>query len=319
MQLTDKTPIEKHLTFLLDMYANWNRHTTANRKTNYELAVNELLTLTGLPTVTIGWQDDGGYFAFGEWKLVMDGNATTMNPHIGDLRGDGFAWPWHSTVAYHELRHCEQFFLACQAMLLGAVAIPSGSHGRSVLHTHDQATLIRLGFPGIIVQKADSAKTKFSQSDIPRVRAWVESVFGRGGRARRQTLGHLDKSTMRWVDYTHLPEEADAWALQRKMSLQLRQRIQDSLSEEAIHDVHTLFDRVSYQEWMQKTQRGGLHYRSSDLRAVDEALKVYDGSMNETTLKALRTEFFNWYRRNPKEASARNVDEVVQRLKSFLE
>ncbi len=90
-------------------------------------------------------------------------------------------------------------------------------------------------------------------------------------------------------------------------------------------DVHTEDDDdlfatvVGHAEWMTGTWRDW-HFRSSQLRALDAALKSYEDSeyMDLAKLGALRTAFEAWYADNPKEATKRNKNDVVQRLKKQL-
>ena len=73
----------------------------------------------------------------------------------------------------------------------------------------------------------------------------------------------------------------------------------------------------SHQEWIEKTQRAG-HWRSNDLKILDDALKNYCSNASYQNLQILKKAFKNWYAKNPRERTKRNEDNCVERLKGFI-
>jgi len=73
----------------------------------------------------------------------------------------------------------------------------------------------------------------------------------------------------------------------------------------------------SPQTWKEKTARFG-HTRSGDLHKLDQALETYAGNPTPSNRQSLKTAFNHWYTHNPKERTARNKDNCVERLKTFL-
>lgn len=76
---------------------------------------------------------------------------------------------------------------------------------------------------------------------------------------------------------------------------------------------------VSSKEWMDKTYRNNLHFRSGDLINVDKALIALEKSNNSGTRQNLKTSFNTWYARNPNERTSRNVDKIIDRLKAYID
>jgi hypothetical protein len=239
--LSDVGQQQIYVNYLVDIHTHFEKFSPAHRKMQFEGAVRAVANTVGLPVPRIGWGDGGGFFRYSDWYLELDNQAVTMNPHAVPIR----KWLYYSTMPYHEMRHCEQFFLMAQAMLSGGVSIPAGPRGRSVLphgSISDRATALQqMGYPMIIVVRADQAKARFAQGQIALAHAWVDSIFGRGGRARGQTLTHLDRGGAHFQPYINLPEEADAWAVEREVSRMVRARINAAAGDEALQGIAALF------------------------------------------------------------------------------
>jgi hypothetical protein len=77
-------------------------------------------------------------------------------------------------------------------------------------------------------------------------------------------------------------------------------------------------EAVIFQEWYDKTMRGGLHSRSNDLDKVDKALAAFQRLSSPGNRLALVQAFKNWYQRNPKERTSRNKDNIVERLRDYI-
>jgi len=239
--LSDIGQEQTYVAYLADIHKHFSEFNEANRKLQFEGAIRIVATTANLPMPRIGWGDGGGFFRYSDWYLELDNNAVTMNPHGVPIR----RWLYYATMPYHELRHCEQFFLMAQAMLTGGVSIPTGPRGRSVLPfgtINSRAHGIeQLGYQQIIVIKADQAKKNFPHGLIALTHSWVDSVFGRGGRARGQTLAHLDRGGKQFQPYINLPEEADAWSVEREVSRLVRAAINAAAEDDALEGLSTLF------------------------------------------------------------------------------
>lgn len=74
---------------------------------------------------------------------------------------------------------------------------------------------------------------------------------------------------------------------------------------------------LSAEEWKSRTARDGLHTRSSELKALDGALKAFEDH-GFPSLAGLKTAFRTWMDRNPKEATSRNKGGCVNGLAKFL-
>ena len=240
-QLSDSTTQDLYCGYLFDIYKHFKEFSVAQKKLQFEGAIKVVFQQCAIPAPRIGWGDDGGFFRFSDWYLELDNKAVTMDPFAGPIR----AWLYYSTMPYHESRHCEQFWIMAMGMLSGGVSIPAGPRGRSAFHAptvQDRGeALVQMGFPQMIVIRAAQAKSSFSQQAIPLTRSWVDSIFGSGGRARRQTLTHLSKGGKHFAPYINLPEEADAWAVERSTSRTFRTKVQDWGSDDAVEGIAKLF------------------------------------------------------------------------------
>jgi hypothetical protein len=76
---------------------------------------------------------------------------------------------------------------------------------------------------------------------------------------------------------------------------------------------------VNSKEWLDRTHRSSLHFRSGDLVNVDKALAAFEKENTPGTRQALKTAFNNWFTKNPSERMTRNVDRVIDRLKAYVE
>jgi hypothetical protein len=76
---------------------------------------------------------------------------------------------------------------------------------------------------------------------------------------------------------------------------------------------------VNSKEWLDKTYRSNLHFRSGDLVNVDKALVAFEKDNNSVTRQNLKTTFNTWSGRNPSERMTRNVDKIIDRLKEYVD
>jgi hypothetical protein len=211
----------------------------AARQVKFDKALRTVANYVGLPMPRIEWFDDplrAGFFDWETWTLALNVSAATDNP-CGNS-GDSESWlSDYATAGYHELRHCEQQFLMLQAMVSGALPIPTaGKRGREVLpHGTVEARAEELrtgmGYPNWVVDGAYHARGRFSQSHIPQVRGWLEKNWGRGQRAgvhtvNRKRRGFDDVAKERHHRaYQHLADEADAFTVQAGVMRIVRERL----------------------------------------------------------------------------------------------
>jgi hypothetical protein len=201
------------------------------RKAKFETAIRTISNYAEFPAPTIVWTADSrvaGLFHYQNWTITIPPRAVTRNP-TGNLKDFEF-WLEGAVTPYHELRHCEQYFLMAQAMVSGALPIPDGPRGRDALpHTASEFTrgqqLMDLRYPIDIVARAFREKDRFSHSQIPQVRRWLDSCWGWKG-ARSHTFEHMHRSGHNMNAYKHLPEEADAYAVEVGVSRIVRERLQ---------------------------------------------------------------------------------------------
>src|SRR6185369_8658673 len=97
-------------------------------------------------------------------------------------------WLYFATSMYHEMRHCEQFFLIAQALMAGKFPMPQPMT-RAIAPNGDLPSRLAavLSYPILVARNAHTVRSRFNDGDIPRVRSWAESIWGRYARARVQT------------------------------------------------------------------------------------------------------------------------------------
>ena len=70
---------------------------------------------------------------------------------------------------------------------------------------------------------------------------------------------------------------------------------------------------ITHADWKSLTARTG-HVRSTELRAVDSALKAYENARNPMNLSALKAAFQKWYTKKKGEVAHRNKESCIHRL-----
>ncbi len=243
--LSDEVVQNAYVDYLLDIHRHWNSFGQGHRKAQLENSMRAIIRRCGLPEPSIRWEANGGSFDWTKWAIVADTGGLASDPQV---KGDK-AWLNDVIYLYHETRHLEQFWRMALGMMSGAVAIPTGPRGRGVMpatasvNARGNHLNKELSYPQLILLKADREKRSFQQGWIPQTRAWVDSVFGRGGHARGQTLRHLRHLGHRSMNpYIHLPEEADAWAVEREVRRKFRSKLGARLGDEALEGLAGLFE-----------------------------------------------------------------------------
>lgn len=264
-------------------------------------AANARLRLCGV--LPLAYAEDqnsaaNGYFDFGPWALTFGGAANEAASKTYALLAS------LADTAYHESRHCEQWFRIAQ---MGA----SGQLPRRMMLPAVRSDAVGLATDlGIapVAAQAAVANSDYRQSGITqtKITAWYVSIYGALGNRRGHVYGDLAANYDR---YRGLPEEVDAWQ-------------QGGAVGDAVREALNIRpDYPSYHDWMLLTCKKW-KVRSSELKAVDRALEAYDAQRTQPNKVALRTAFNTWY--GPKNgATIRNTLDaegrgVVDRLHDFL-
>lgn len=227
--LTNDSLVTQYVTTSkMNAFKNWNNMSKNQRGTAIVNAAANALLTCGVPKPTAnvavlaaGYQ---GFFDFQNWSLKMseslfDGYMDYNNIHpyfVNTLE-----------IVYHEARHCEQWWNMARFHALGKQAVNVQRE---------------LGVPMKIATLACQKPMKSSRAgDDPMLaltKKWYESVYGsHGGLQRGVTLGALalkrtqNASKVVSMDQFHqhrhaeykgnLPEEVDAWAIQRLVRAKL--------------------------------------------------------------------------------------------------
>jgi hypothetical protein len=243
--LADSFVMQAYADIVLDIHRLGSSFGAAQRKMQFEGAIRNAFRTCGVPEPAMTWGPGGGTFQWTTWTLDSDANAYTADPATADLKF------WLNAVAtqYHEARHCEQWWLMALGMMKGAVPVPTGAHGRSAMPltatVNDRGQQLEkiFRYPQRILLQADSRKNSFLDSMIPLVRSWVDSVYGGARSSRGQTLKHLKHLGHKSMNpYIHLPEEADAWRVERELRRLLKGKIEARLGAQALEGLAGFFD-----------------------------------------------------------------------------
>jgi hypothetical protein len=220
---------------------------------------------------------------------------------------------------YHETRHAEQWYRVGQGVAAGQF-VPRGMGTVHRFGPSAHQIALALGLEPAIAKDMEQKKRFFNvhvpAPMVPLVRTWFVSIYGTGADERNRVLAsntHAD-----FINYRHLPEEADAHKVEQSVRAIWKQNEPDEGQFEGVADLFKP-EAVHYQEWISKTSRNLLHFRSSELNTVDRALQSFDANQTPVNRQNLKLAFDRWYEHNQKERDKRNQDNCVQRLKSFLE
>jgi hypothetical protein len=243
--LADSFVMQAYADIVLDVHRLGSSFGAAQRRMQLEGAIRNAFRTCGVPEPAMTWGPGGGTFQWTTWTLDSDANAYTADPSTADLK----FWLNAVTTQYHEARHCEQWWLMALGMLKGSVPVPAGAHGRSAMPltatVNDRGQQLEKIFlyPQRILLQADSRKNSFLDSMIPLVRSWVDSVYGGARTSRGHTLKHLKHLGHKSMNpYIQLPEEADAWRVERELRRLLKRKIQERLGAQALEGLAGLFD-----------------------------------------------------------------------------
>ncbi|MBI5259338.1 MAG: hypothetical protein HY855_22745 [Burkholderiales bacterium] len=242
--LSHPATMQMYANAMVTMHERWDSTVESQRRGQFENLVRQLADMAGIPAPRVIWGSAGGAFDFAQWSLEVDRRAASIDPRVGTgaQKTPLKDWLYFSTSIYHEMRHCEQNFMILQALLASKFPMPQPMT-RAILPGGDLPSRVAavMGFPILIVRRASIVRAQFSDHDIARTRSWCESMWGRYGRTRNQTYKHLDRGGRHMNKYVELPEEADAWAVERQVSRLIRDLIGHRLGNEALDGLAGLF------------------------------------------------------------------------------
>lgn len=230
-----------------NLFTRWAGMTPTQRSQAVKRAIGRTMTMAGVPAPTVIIKglppmECGCFNPFNQWSITVNGRHF---PNGGMNVGQAFpalAISVAETI-YHEMRHCEQFwhvarYLATTARSPGFLAksakspvlrkLPVGSQ----VAKNEGAAYIRkqTQMPITIASKAMNNPMKNGDPMERLAQACFESVYGRSNRSAvmialtlkpRQIPGQPEQLLEDFRSRSHktysggLPEEADAWAIER--------------------------------------------------------------------------------------------------------
>lgn len=257
MRLSDAVPQERYVEQALPIFLRWEALPDASRTSCLEDAVQKTAQLVGIPKLGTTEHGGSGTFKKDTWTMEIVPAPATSSPlafgqMVGEKENPVKQWAYWATMAYHELRHAEQYFMIAQGVFRGALSIPTRRRCRNVLDTLTiQDVRDVLGYPVEVIEAASKTCQVFSPEEIPRTRRWLESEFSGGSGTRDHIMTQVDRLSPEHVRrpkeppvsddarlriyrrYRELPMEADAWDVADQVALRLRGRIQAVLHYQA--------------------------------------------------------------------------------------
>jgi hypothetical protein len=331
-----------------DLWRTWLASTAAQRLEKLKQAIRSCVQF--LPALTINSYLDAnpGDFGFhqpGNWSV----NLNSLHSQANYILFDNFI-EW-ATTPYHESRHAEQTFRIAQGVLSGEIELPGKGFSeqmqvlagrsprdiRQALETHkplelNRATRVQtlqawLKVPMPVVDFADTQRSQFGTYCHSQVPAWYQH---RADPLKNAVIDWMKMSydtQMRVIDrraqnarsargfgrmYQTLAEEKDAYGCEGYLQDRICRELHKTRPDDGYHAAPGL-----HKFWVTKTARAG-HWRSGDLKGVDQALEVYEKQPTKSHLTQLGTVFAAWYTRNFKDRTARNVDNCIEDLKKYI-
>ena len=196
-----------------NVFHHWNTLVVTRRAALVHQAACRALSTCGIPNPTLqllGSLNGGGLFDFSTWQLKVDPNSFD-----GAQPPARAAFVENICTIYHEARHCEQWFHMARYAAVG--------HGVTA------ATLAAsLSIPVTVANTALTRKMGLADPLLALTKGWHESVYGgqsafreialaRVGlrRAGHDRLMHAFRNGAHQNYSGNLPEEADAWGIER--------------------------------------------------------------------------------------------------------
>jgi hypothetical protein len=200
------------------LYKNWEDLDSQERAESIEKSLLAALKPCGVPPPGFelkSGMSDLGVFHSKPWKIQIN------SKHFGKKKIKKDEFIEIASTFYHETRHCEQAWHIARfdAMVQNSFVNMSAN----------------LSIPVTVAQKAVSKKMKHNDAMLKLATLWHESIYG-SGKAKRELT--LQRSNLRqngsdrmmhgfrlgaWNQYSgSLPEEKDAWTVEKLVVNQLK-------------------------------------------------------------------------------------------------
>ena len=184
-----------------------------------------------------------GNFGFTNWRMNMN-SAFTKNDQAGGKQYYKFC-----STLYHETHHAEQWFRCVQGVCKGTFPLPL--FGRPNLPSsqrvagHQAADIAQyMWVPVSVVNRAQATRMMFptGQAELDAIRRWYDSIYGVRSSYRGRVLSTMGHDIAGYKRYLTLPEEVDAWNVEREFRRLLKSKAQQASEAYAFENFSSLFD-----------------------------------------------------------------------------
>lgn len=242
--LWDPTIQEQFANACAKLEDDWSALIPAMRQNRFKLAVNEVARSVHMPEFTFHFSALGpslmGNFDFQNWRMNMN-ESFTKDKHVSPKTFYKFC-----STLYHETRHAEQWYRCVEGVLNGLFPLPlwgraAKSTSVRVAGHKAQDVADYMWVPRTVVDRAQMTRRFFPTSEQAIIQGCYDSIYGVASQYRGRVLGTMSHSIDGYKRYLNLPEEVDAWNLERTFRRRLKSKILDRASDEA-WGLQDLFD-----------------------------------------------------------------------------
>lgn len=225
--------------------SEWAGLIPAVRENKFKLAVNELARAVQMPEFQFHFsplgQSEMGNFSFQTWRMNMN-SVFTQNNDAG-----GKAYYKFCSTLYHETHHAEQWFRCVQGVAKGTFPLPLWGRAAKPVSARvsgNQAADIAeyMWVPVAVVNRAQATRMMFPMGQQAAIQRWYDSIYGIGSAYRGKVLGTMGHDIAGYKRYLALPEEVDAWNVERDFRQMLKAKARASSEQFAFDNFANLFD-----------------------------------------------------------------------------
>ena len=239
--LRDDGPLERFAAAMAALYRAWPQLSAEQRRQDLQAAMDGAASAAQKP----GWPllcralgpGRGAQLRCdkGNWSLAMDEAFLEGSNAAGET--------WLDTVAavYHEMRHGEQWYLCAQGVLAEKLPLPFGVQPADPKKGVTEADLCAaMGLSDVVARHAAQRAKQFPHGLLSATRSWYDSIFGAPSRPKSRFLETITHGGFAG-DHLHLPEEQDAWDLQRRIRKRIKALLGSALKNPAYAALRGMF------------------------------------------------------------------------------
>jgi hypothetical protein len=239
--LRDDSPLESFAAAMAALYRAWPQLNADRRRQDLQAAINAAASAIQKP----GWPllcralvpGRVGQLRCGKSNWSLD----TDDAFLEGSNAAGDSWLDTVSAVYHEMRHGEQWYLCAQGVLAELLPLPFGAQPVDPSKGVSEADLCAaMGLSEAVARHAAQRAQQFPHDLLTATCSWHDSIFVSPNRQRGRFLETI-KHGGTAGDHLHLPEEQDAWELQRRVRARIKALLGTSLRNPAYAALRGMF------------------------------------------------------------------------------